>query len=335
MLPVNLPFSKFVLPIDKKVFRLHILKCLAFQVLCISIVYIILQNRESNIEFFNQLNDYYIVWLANLLMLTFVYDIHMFRARFKDIYPDQELNKIFYFFAGFVPVFFLAMVIFLCVKNSDSGDSYPRAFRKRYALLGLLPILALQGQFPVVSFWTASPSSYYLVDMIHQTTKLEEIKKTQSLEAAFKERPGSVTVLALVWKASLDLNASNNRVVASENGNYKDSFKDGFKFLRTCHEAILISEDNSIRLTDYSPIQWLHPSGPVDIFFTKVMEQSIKEKTAGGLYDHCSRILDKLEWHYGYHKIKNDDYKKEMIDLRSKFAQTRMHAEFNAPVAKK
>lgn len=332
---MNLPFSKFVLPIDKKVFRLHILKCLAFQLLLITIVYIILQNRETNIELFDSLDDYYIAWIANLVMLIFVYDINLFRARFKDIYPDQELNKIFYFFAGFIPVFFFAMIIFLCVKNSDSGDSYPRAFRKRYALLGLIPLLALQGQFPVVSFWTASPSSYYLVDMLHQSQRIEEVKKTKSVEEALKERPGPVTVMALVWKASLDLHHTNNRTVASQYRPYKDSFKDGFKFLHSCHQALITSEDNDIRLTDFSPIHWMQPSGPVDILLTKVMEQGIREKSARSLYYNCNNILHKLEWHYDDLKLNNPDYKKEMADLRQKFDQTRMHAESNKIIGKK
>ena len=108
---VQPPFSKFVLPIDKKVFRLHILKCLSFQVLLATIIYIILQNRAADMHFFDEWDDYYVAWFANLGMLTLVYDLNLFRARFKDIYPDHELNKIFYFFAGFVPVFFIAMVI--------------------------------------------------------------------------------------------------------------------------------------------------------------------------------------------------------------------------------
>lgn len=327
---MNLPFSKFVLPIDKKVFRLHILKCLAFQLLLVTIVYIFLQNRETNIELFDSWDDYYAAWAANLFMLIFVYDINLFRARFKDIYPDQELNKIFYFFVGFIPVFFFAMVIFLCVKNSDSGDSYPRAFRKRYALLCLLPLLALQGQFPKFSFWTASSSSYYLVDTVLQAERVEKIKNTVSIEEAFKERPGAVTVLALVWKASLDLHATNNRVIANERGNYKDSFKDGFKFLNVCHQAIVLSEDNSIRLTDFSPIQWLHPAGPVDILYTKLLEQGLRERTAKQLYDRCFGILEKLEWHYENLRLQNPDYSKEMLDLRMKYYRTRTFAYFNA-----
>lgn len=335
MKPVHLPFSKFVLPIDKKVFRLHILKCLAFQVLMASVVYIFLKNREVNYAFFNNWDDYYLAWFANLAMLVFVYDLNMFRARFKDIYPDQELNKIFYFFVGFVPVFFFAMIIFLCVKNSDSGDSYPRAFRKRYALLGLLPLLALQGQFPKVGFWTASPSSYYLVDTLHQSERIEEIKKTTAIEEALAARPGAVTIMALVWKASLDLHKTQNRTIASVNGDYVDSFKDSFKFLRTCHEAIRITEDNNIRLTDFSPIHWLHPMGPVDIFMAHTLDQGIREKAAWQLYSSCSGILDKLEWHYDRLKLNNEDYKKQISELKTKYAQTRMYEEWNKVIAKK
>jgi hypothetical protein len=328
MKTVNVPFSKFVLPIDKKVFRIHILKCLSFQLLLISVVYIILQNRESNIELFQyRWKDYSIAWIANLLMLIFVYDINLFRARFKDIYPDHELNKIFYFFAGFVPVFFVAMVIFLCVKNSDSGDSYPRAFRKRYALLGLLPLLTLQGHFPVVSFWTASSSSYYLLDTLQQFEKMEEKKKVPSIEKALAERPGAVTVMALIWKAGVDLKDSKVRTIASEYGTYNDVFNDGFKFLNTCHQAIILSEDNSIRLTDFSPIQWLHPSGPVDIVLTKIMDQGLREKTAEQLLFRCFHILENMENRFDNLRLKNADYKKEMADLRMKFYRTRTFAD--------
>lgn len=329
MSPVNLPFSKFVLPIDKKVFRLHILKCLSFQLLLATIVYIFLQNREADYAFFDNWDDYYVAWFVNLAMLIFVYDLNVFRARFKDIYPDQELNKIFYFFVGFVPVFFFAMVIFLCVKNSDSGDSYPRAFRKRYALLGLLPLLALQGQFPAFGFWTASPSSYYLVDTLHQSERIEEIKKTTSIEEALAGRPGAVTTMALVWKASMDLHKAQNRTIASVNGTYVDSFQDGFKFLNACVGAISTSEKNSIRITDFSPIHWLHPMGPVDIFMTQTLDQGIRERMAHQLFDNCFRILEKLEWHYEDHlRLKNEDYKKELSDLRMKFYRTRTYTSY-------
>ena len=150
---------------------------------------------------------------------------------------------------------------------------------------------------------------------------MDEIKKTTSIEEALNGRPGPVTVLALVWKASQDLHKAQNRTIASVNGTYVDSFKDGFKFLNACHGAILISEDNSIRFTDFSPIHWLQP---VDIFMAQTLDQGIRERTAAQLFDRCFTILEKLEWHYEERlRLKNDDYKKELSDLRMKFYRTR------------
>lgn len=135
---------EFVHPLDRKTFRIHILKCIALQILLAAVVYIVTQNRGITLETLIQNKLLYWVYTVHFVMLVFAYDIDRYAARFKDIYPELKLNAVFYFMAGFVPVFFYVMTFFLCVKPGDSERQFPRVFKARYVALVFAILLPLQ-----------------------------------------------------------------------------------------------------------------------------------------------------------------------------------------------
>ena len=178
---------KIVHPLDRKTFGTHILKCLALQLLFVTIVYIVIQNKNLDIEKLMPNREYfYYAYVLHFLMLLFVYDVQMYRGRFKDIYPDLELNKIFYFLVGFVPVFFFALTLFLCVKGSEAASrSYPRAFKIRYYLLALGVLLSLKNFSPKVSVLT---SVHGLTHQVVENMQKEPKREIASPKESFSQK---------------------------------------------------------------------------------------------------------------------------------------------------
>lgn len=178
---------KIVHPLDRKTFGTHILKCLSLQLLFVTVVYIVIQNKNIDIEKLMPNREYfYYAYILHFLMLLFVYDVHMYRGRFKDIYPELELNKIFYFLVGFVPVFFFALTLFLCVKGSEATSrSYPRAFKVRYFLLALGVLLSLKSFSPKLSVLT---SVHEVTDMIVFKMQKEPKREIASPKEDFSQK---------------------------------------------------------------------------------------------------------------------------------------------------
>lgn len=328
---VKIPYTKFVHPINRTEFSIHVITCLFFQFILSSVVIIVLNMKIFSIEWaYEHMGNLCAAWIVNLLMLCFVYDLNKFRARFKDIYPDLELNKIFYFLAGFVPLFFFVMVVFLCVKKSESGNTYPRAFKFRYAIPAFVVMLSLQATFSGINFYTASPTSYHLVEMVKGTITAEKYQAKPDSKNIFADYQNEVSsdlqtseVLILLSKVTADY-----RSIASETGGYRNSYAFGGRFLHACHRAIEFSEDNELKFSDFSPLHWIHPGGPVEILMTKTMTQNMSERAAAQLYDKCFGILERLENHLEYnHVAEKTQYQKELSELRMKFSSTKSFAQ--------
>lgn len=331
---MKLPYTKFVHPLDRREFSLHILKCLIIQFILSLIVIVILSHRLIHSDDLFSVGDwenFYAAWIVNLLMLCFVYDLNSFRARFKDIYPDLELNKIFFFLAGFVPVFFFAMVVFLCVKKSESGRTYPRAFKFRYALPAVAVLFSLQATFSGFNFYTASPSAYYQLEYVKSTitaTNYQMKADTKDIfadyQSEFTNELDATEVIILLSKVS-----SNYRGIASEKDAYKNSYELGLKFLPACQKAISITEDNELKFSDFSLIHWFHPGGPVEILMTKSFTQDMGDKASGKLYLDCFRLLEKLEDMNETNKYPEYSiYQKELGDIRLSFYRTKTFLRF-------
>lgn len=298
------PFSKFIHPVDRNQFRLHILKVFCFQVVLITIAYIVLQNRDVEVTIFdNSFGNLYLAWMINFFMLAFVYDIDKFRGRFKDIYPDQELNKIFYFIVGFVPLLFFAMIAFFCYKKSDSDRMYPRGFKVRYAILAALPLIVLQGLSIKVAYNIASPTGYYMMNMLRETIIVEEFKRNPDVKgdifdqyiAQHSSNLSTSEIVILLSRESSTHSKVNDRSIASEKELVENGFHVGVQFINSCHKAISLADQSKLEFFDYGPLQWLQPSGPFEIVLTTSMEYQLSRKASWQLHEKCRTLLDRLE----------------------------------------
>lgn len=323
------PFSKFIHPVDRGQFRLHILKVLCFQLLLVTIAYIVLQNKEVDITLFDDsFGNLYLAWMINFFMLAFVYDIDKFRGRFKDIYPDQELNKIFYFIVGFVPLLFYAMIAFFCIKKSDAADRmYPRGFKVRYAILAALPLIILQGLSIKVAYNIASPTGYYMMNTLREMIVVEEFRRNPAVKgdifdqyiAKHSSDLSTSEIVILLSRETTNHSLINDRTLASSEQLVENSYHVGIQFLNSCQKAVTLAENSKLDFLDYGLLQWLQPSGPFEILLTTSLEYRLSNRASAQLNEKCHSILEKLENSRGNLPVsKRTKFDRELASLRTK-----------------
>jgi len=220
------------------------------------------------------------------LFIFLVYDFFKYRARFKDIYPDHHLTIINYFLISFFPIAFIALTIFLCLKDSDESKHPMKIFKTRYLLLSLAGLLTLQGLSPLVSYMSARPSFYFAVNILHDSLELIKLKDQSTyrpnlFEEFLRKHSGELSSTQLVLLVAVNVAfivKEKERAVTNENEKKEAPFKYGLDIVEMSYESLFYSENRKMSFMDYSPIQWLHPSGPIEIYLLQMVERQILVK---------------------------------------------------------
>lgn len=333
----RMPKMKYVAPIGKNSFRIHVFESSMIQLGFVFIVSILL--HVGNFQLLEVSTFFYIAFivLLNFFLLWFVFDIDKYRARFKDVFPDKNLSIALFFLYGFIPFAFVVFTIFLCSKESEELRPIPKIFKIRYSLVAVIPLVILQISSPIVSYWVASPSTYFIVDTYHDANEIIKYKET----AAFTERSNLIEeyqekysnklsstelILLIAVNSSLAFK-EKNRAIASGEGKVEAGIKYGLHVLNACHKLLLISEATRLNFLDYSPVHWFYPSGPIEILLLSVVEQQILLKFNKVLLDTNLSSLDKLDKkNLETSSPRKEYYAKEIFELRKKFSQTRTFA---------
>jgi len=324
---------KYVHPIGRTSFCLHILKAFSVQIVLILSVLLTLKLMDLKYLAMNEWIHIGTISLFNFLSLWYLFDVHKYRARFKDIFPDQNLNLIFFVVVGFVPVLFVAFTLLLCFMKSDSERS-PVIFKTRYALLGFVFLSVGQAMNNSFLYFTATPSTYNLVDTIHDTNMLLKYKKGMKYNPEFiaeyqKNHSSklSVTELVLLYSYYLPkMNEEHDRHLASGMSGTERSLNRGIEILEINYKLLQIGEKSQLNFTDYSPVQWFYPAGPYEIFLLSMQENKSLYHFNGQIFDHSLNFLEKMD-----HRIEdgaNETYSRQIASLRDRFQNTKTYSSF-------
>lgn len=265
-------------------------------------------------------------------MLFYSFDSNKYRARFKDIYPDHKLNLSYFLLTGFFPIAFIALTLFLCFKESDEIKPPNRIFKIRYAALVLVPMFCLQFVSSQVSYWIATPSTHYIVDVAHNALDLVQFKKqvgfrNDLIEEYQRNYPGKMNsthmVLLIAVNAS-EIIKEKGRSIAGGTDRYEANFQYEVQVLEAFHKLLLISESNKLNFLDYSPIHWFHLSGPTEIFILSMVEQQLITKFNKVFIAKSTSMLDDMEEDLvTIGPPRKEYYSKKISEIRSKFKKTK------------
>lgn len=324
---------KYVDPIDKFSFRTHAISSMAFQLVFILLVSLLM--HFFDFQSFKILTFILLICAHGVLMFFF-FDVKKYRARFKDIYPSHNLSPLYFIMLALFPLAFLAFTLFLCLKNSVKGEHPHKIFKFRFAVPSLLAVFALQALSPLATYWTASPSSYHLVGIAYDSIDLLKFKdrflaSQDPIGELHKRHHGKLSstqliVYTAIMAQSIRIKNKKARSLASISQKHEINYKNAVELLEICHKNILIGENTKLEFLDYSPLQWFHPSGLIEIFLLSIVDDEILLKFNSELLEKSHNILDSLEGKIkSLEASKRDAYIQKISDLRKKFSQTKTY----------
>ncbi|MBA2404184.1 MAG: hypothetical protein H0V66_05385 [Bdellovibrionales bacterium] len=212
------------------------------------------------------------------------------QGRYKDIYPEHELETFKLIVMYFIPLMMVGFILFLCLKEKSSPHK-PYKFLSHNPSFALLAVVMVASQFvsKQTAYWTASPSNYYIYNVINASQNIfqlnEKLKKNPSTESPIQQytklNSSKLTTTELVLLtaiASSDVLNKKDRSIASEKMPKKESaFKHSIMILQEMNKIVLLSDEAEFEVTDYSPLQWLSPSGQIEVMLLTLIDISIKK----------------------------------------------------------
>lgn len=298
--------SRVVVPVDRQTFRKGMLKYFGLQLGLITVFLLLMKS-----DFASQATSLYFIF--GLLLLFGVISFFTqkqcdYSGRFKDIYPDYELKNWFLFLMGFMPLFYFPVAIFLCVKEKAVNKTPWKIFIKFPNFLMIaIPLLALQISSPRFAYWIANPSLYYIVDILDGTAKIIQLKEklanTPGYESAVDQYLSTVKtslnstqlVLLTAVSASNVLSKKPQEKTADDLRKIETNVNYSILLLKETNKIISLGEQTKFNFSDYSLIQWLHPSGVIEIMLLTAVEMGIKDKCNYSLVDRTIGVLQNLE----------------------------------------
>lgn len=314
---------KAIVPLDKKAYRKHILGSLIFQLVFVGVFFL-------SLNLWNFKTVGMALFFINLVSVFFFFNTRHFKGRVKDLYPEFEISNRFLFFTGLVPLYFLGLVAFLSFKDKSHDNQKPsRLFSFRYAALAIVPLVVLQVLSPSFAYLSASPSLYYLVETHHDVNALMEYKESLKnsddiIEKYLKSSNSKLTVTELVLLTAITASTiakEKGRTIATEDKIKMplENFKHGMKLLVKTEQILSLSHSTRLEVRDYSPVQWLFPSAPVEIMLLQFVETRVLDKLnttlSQKLFEMSATLeksLDKLP------ELERSHYAKQLSEIRTK-----------------
>lgn len=327
--------TKEPVPVNKFTFRKYIKWSLRIQVIYVSIILIL----NSLLEKPEELKISFILLLLGYCLISFIFfNYNYYQGRFKDIFPAHNLSMWYLFVISFMPPLFIFLTAYLCIKDSWDESTPPKlVYKTRYAFLVLIPLLVIQIIFPRMAYWTAIPSTYYIASAARDSENLilykDQVSPQTQFVSDYKNKFGSrLSSTEVILLTAVSANVILKSKPANESIHYNKELLDfQYTFLSQMNDLLKESENNRPGFFDYSPVQWILPSGPVEILLLSVVEihllskfsDVIAEKTRPGI--RSSEILiermpasDKIFYKQKFNSLKNEYLKSKSIQALPK-----------------
>ena len=320
--------TKEPVSVNKFTFRKYIIWSLRIQVIYVSIILFL----TSLLEKPEELKISFILLLLGYCLISFsFFNSNYYRGRFKDIFPAHNLSQLYLFVIFFIPPLFIFLTAYLCMKDSWDESTPPKIFYKtRYAFLGLIPFLVIQIIFPRMAYWTALPSTYYLARAARDSGNLilykDQVSPQTQFVSDYKNRFGSrLSSTEVILLTAVSAATILKSKPAKESIHYNKEWLDfHYTFLFQMNDLLKESENNRPSFFDYSPMQWILPSGPVEIMLLSVVEMHLLSNFSGAIaeksrpgFQFSEKLIDRMP------ATEKVFYKKKFDCLKSEYFKSK------------
>ena len=318
------PFSDLE-PISKHTFRKHIHKSYLVQIFYISVIFTVIKYTGFSLPNSKTISFFVLLFILSVLSFTMIFDLDIYRSRFKAIYPDSVLSywKLLPF--CFFPLAFIVMTIFFYFKEPEKHIR--QSLNYRYALLALLPILSAEIVNTKMAYLIGSPAMYYVSDVTADSIellKLSKSKKTDNdLVSNFIKKHENMSALQTVLLMAVSINHLKRELESQKKTKTMEPFLFGTKVLEDSHKLLAHSEKNKFQISSYSLIHWLYPAGPFQIVMFEATDKGIYRKMNKVIFEKNKLILAKLQMKvYRLPAGEREKMSKKLKDIESNYDQT-------------
>ena len=311
--------------VDQNSFRKHLKASVAAQILGIALILFV-----SKLEIFSSENS----WIPVVLLLgvCIIWNHHFFKleffqGRFKDIYPEHDLSVQTFIISLMSPLNFFLLTLFLTTKKSGTGLEKPSKIFKHYVSLPLtLFLIVLQFALPPLASTTGSPSTLYMVKTMTDATKIIAFRKTAKTDSIIEDYQSlhgtkltSTGLILLTAVYASNLVKEKSRTVASQELKAETDFRYAFQLLNHTDKTLHLGKKSNLEFTDFGPLQWLSPSGPVEILLLSFVEVSIFQKLSEALLGKSQEIIENLKKQISKLPVeKQPEHEKKLKEIESR-----------------
>lgn len=288
-------------PVNQQTFQRHIKFALACHLAFVALFFIFSQFAGGEIFRYG---------VYAMTFFYFMFSMHIFQSfhptrRFKDIYEGEELKASIFTCMALFPPLFLGFLAHLYFKNKSEKPA-PKIFTHfGYFSLMFLSLIGVSLINPKVTYWTASPSSYYFIDLIHSAHQVIELKdnppKTEETiyKTHLKMKSGNVSATEIVLLTAVSLRnlSQREKVESADPKADKDALRQKYTrmFVHDIADSLVRFEKSKLHFTDYSIVQWISPGAALEIFLLSTVDEMIKEPLAEKMAASINGIVGKME----------------------------------------
>jgi hypothetical protein len=214
-------------------------------------------------------------------------------------------------FIHLIPLFYIPFTIFLCFKEKSEKAVSIKLFNKSsYFSLVAIPFIIFALMSSPMAYWLASPSTYYLADLVDKSIKVVSFKekveklniKGSPVDYYLKDKAGitSSNELVLLAAVSMTLTVNEFKRAPASDSSQKNIMRieNLIKLLQEGNKIIAIGENREFKLSAYSPLHWLSVIGLLEIGILSVVDMKTQQKLLVTLVTGYNQFLQDLEVRY-------------------------------------
>lgn len=329
---------KKVDPIDKFTFRIFLLKSIIFQVIFIVAVQLIMKFKF--IDFIGSLGlDKFwgfiglaIIYLV-MMRVTKSFDIHTYRARYKDIYPEEDFTFRTFILLAICPPVFIALNLFFCLANGSlEKRAVPLILKPRYFFFPLAVLYFCQSYNFQFAYWTAQPVYYHVLKISNDAATLfrvgDRAKTLDDLKADkefYSDSPNSARLaLSLAIQSKVMLKDRKREIDAGADPK-EISIKYGVLMAEALDNNLKQLSDYQLHLSDYSVMQWMCPNAQLEILLLAGIEDYLAREVRLVMLENAEKFVKELDVNITRMPAsdKKDYYVKKVENIKQNFNQAR------------
>lgn len=215
----------------------------------------------------------YLIMFTSIFLNGSVFDFQMYKLRYEDVFPGSELKLNFFLLLLLVPFFFFGFTLALCLMGAHTSFTAPKIFKTRFAVLAVLLCYPIQFFVHPFAKFTASPTAYYTSDIHQQVTNILHYKRSGHVDPniladyrnKYQSSLSTTELASLMLLKSHHTLGKRDRSIAGGTSQAEASYQGSIEMVHLCIQVLEQTQHSSLNSSSFGWVQWLTPTGPVEI----------------------------------------------------------------------